>query len=111
MRDDHSYFVYILASQRNCTLYTGVTSNLIRRVWEHKEGIVEGFTKTNDVKRLVYYEMFGDVTAAIVREKQLKRWRRSWKLELIEEANPTWADLYDMDTGFVADMPGTRFKN
>jgi putative endonuclease len=109
MRDDHCYFVYVLASQRNGTLYIGVTNSLVRRIGEHKQGEVEGFTKAHGVKRLVYYEVFGDIDAAIAREKRLKRWQRAWKLELIEKANPTWADLYDEATGNIAQLPGTRF--
>ncbi len=89
-----TYFVYILASKRNGTLYIGVTSNLARRVYEHKNDIVEGFTKRHKVHTLVYYEHTGDVNGAINREKQLKKWRREWKLKLIEESNPEWNDLY-----------------
>jgi putative endonuclease len=88
------FYVYILASQRNGTLYAGVTSNLVQRVWEHKQGLVEGFTKTYGVKKLVYYEIHGDAESAITREKQIKKWRRAWKVRLIEEKNPHWADLY-----------------
>jgi putative endonuclease len=88
------YCVYILASKRNGTLYIGVTSNLLKRVWEHKEKIVRGFTKKYNVDKLVYYEQTGNVIAAIEREKQLKKWRRKWKLELIEKENPRWEDLY-----------------
>ena len=107
---DHTYFVYILASGRNGTLYTGVTNDLSRRGWEHLHGVVEGFTKTYGVKQLVYYEVFGDVTEAIAREKRVKRWRRAWKIELIEKANPTWANLYDDETGSVSDLPGVKFQ-
>lgn len=88
------FYIYILASQRNGTLYIGVTSNLIRRIWEHKEGIVEGFTKKYSVKNLVYYEKHDTADSAIHREKRLKEWKRQWKLELIENFNPTWSDLY-----------------
>ncbi len=88
------YYVYILASQPNGTLYTGVTNHLIRRVWEHREGLVEGFTKKYHVHRLVYWEQSGDVIAAIQREKQIKKWNRSWKIRLIERKNPDWEDLY-----------------
>lgn len=91
----HTYYVYILASQRNGTLYTGVTSDLARRMWEHKEGTVEGFTKKYDVKILVWYEVYNDVNEAIAHEKRLKRWNRKWKLESIEKNNPTWKDLYE----------------
>lgn len=89
------YYVYILASKRNGTLYTGVTSNLVKRVTEHKNGVVEGFTKTYDVKTLVYYEFYQMIEDAIIREKRVKRWNRSWKLELIETVNPDWKDLYE----------------
>lgn len=86
--------VYILASKRNGTLYTGVTSNLPKRVWEHKEGVVAGFTKRYGVHSLVWYEVHETMDAAITREKQIKEWQRAWKLELIEAANPGWRDLY-----------------
>ncbi|MBS1209921.1 MAG: Excinuclease subunit domain protein [Proteobacteria bacterium] len=87
--------VYILASQRNGTLYVGVTANLVQRVWQHKEGVVEGFTKRYGVKTLVWYEMHASMPEAIAREKALKEWRRAWKLELIEAGNPGWHDLYE----------------
>ena len=87
--------VYILASGRNGTLYIGVTSDLSRRVWEHQQDLVEGFTKKYGVHRLVYYEVHGDMFAAIAREKQLKKWNRRWKLELIEKNNPEWQNLWD----------------
>lgn len=89
------YFVYILASQRNGTLYLGVTSDLPKRVWEHKTKIIEGFTKKYDVTNLVYFEAHQDVEEAIKREKRLKKWERKWKLELIEKDNPEWCDLYE----------------
>ena len=85
----------MLASQRNGTLYVGVKNNLIRRTWEHKNHLVEGFTKKYGVHRLVWYEAYDNVSAAIAREKRLKRWNRSWKLRLIEEQNSGWNDLYD----------------
>ncbi len=87
--------VYLLASRRNGTLYIGVTSNLIKRVWEHKENFVEGFTKKYAVHDLVWYEQHETMAAAIAREKALKEWKRAWKLELIEQANPDWKDLYE----------------
>ena len=87
-------YVYILASQRNGTLYIGVTSDLGKRVWEHKNDLVEGFTGKYGVHRLVYYELHGDMVSAITREKQLKKWRREWKLRLIEEHNAEWRDLW-----------------
>jgi putative endonuclease len=89
------FYVYILASKRNGTLYIGVTSDLVRRVWEHKSDAVEGFTKKYGIHRLVWYEAADTALAAITREKQLKKWNRAWKLELIEKMNPDWKDLYD----------------
>jgi putative endonuclease len=86
--------VYILASQRNGTLYIGVTSNLVKRIWEHKNDAVEGFTEKYGVHSLVYFELLDDMLNAIAREKQLKKWNRSWKLALIEKQNPTWQDLW-----------------
>ena len=92
---DKQFYVYILASKRNGTLYIGITSDLMQRVWNHKNKIVEGFTQKYDVDKLVYYEIYDDAQAAILREKQLKKWRRAWKLRLIEKMNPAWNDLYD----------------
>ncbi len=89
-----SYFVYILASKTKGTLYVGVTNDLVRRVAEHREGGIDGFTKTHDIKRLVYYETAEDVMVAMEHEKRLKRWNREWKFRIIEEMNPTWKDLY-----------------
>jgi putative endonuclease len=86
--------VYILASQRNGTLYVGVTSNLVQRVWQHKSDLVEGFTKKYEVHVLVWYEAHETMESAITREKTIKGWQRKWKLDLIESANPTWRDLY-----------------
>ena len=85
--------VYILASHRNGTLYVGVTSNLARRIWEHRNECVEGFTKEYEVHRLVYVEHHDDLCNAITREKQLKKWNRAWKIRLIEQMNPAWKDL------------------
>ena len=87
--------VYILASKRNGTLYIGVTNDLNRRVYEHKHGLADSFTSRYKLDKLVYYETGGDVYQAIVREKQLKKWNRQWKMRLIEEFNPTWKDLSD----------------
>ncbi len=89
------YFVYILASKRNGTLYIGVTNNLLKRVDQHKEGIAEGFTKKYGVHKLVYYEVFNRIQDAITREKRMKKWNRQWKIELIEKSNPNWEDLFD----------------
>ena len=91
--------VYIVASERNGTLYIGVTSDLPRRAWEHRESLLEGFSKQYGTKRLVYYEFHESMDAAITREKQLKKWNRSWKLELIEAMNPKWDDLFDTVNG------------
>ena len=87
--------VYLLASQRNGTLYIGVTSDLIKRVWEHKQDLTEGFTRKYGVHELVWYEQHADMLTAIAREKTLKEWKRAWKLELIEKMNPEWKDLYE----------------
>ena len=97
-----AYYVYILASQRNGTLYVGLTNDLVRRVWEHKTHAVGGFTAKYRVHRLVHFEQCDDPEAAILREKQIKNWHREWKLRLIEESNPEWNDLYDElgDAGF-----------
>jgi len=86
--------VYLLASKQRGTLYIGVTSNLIQRVWQHKEGLADGFTKKYGVKMLVWYELHEDMEGAIVREKAIKEWKRVWKLELVEKTNPEWDDLY-----------------
>ena len=90
-----SYFVYIMASKKNGTLYIGMTNDLVRRVYEHKSGITVGFTRKYSVHTLVYYEQTDDVYSAIQREKQLTKWYRKWKIELIERSNPEWRDLYD----------------
>ena len=87
--------VYILANRARGILYTGVTSNLVQRVWQHKGDLVEGFTKRYRVHRLVWFEAHPSMASAITREKALKKWNRTWKIELIEKTNPTWADLYD----------------
>lgn len=91
--------VYILASRHNGTLYTGVTSDLIRRVWEHRNDLVEGFTTRYRVHRLVYFELHDDMRQAIQREKQIKKWNRAWKIELIEKSNPKWQDLWSSLVG------------
>ena len=90
-----TYYLYILASKKNGTLYTGVTNNLVKRVYEHKENLIPGFTRKYNVHHLVYYEEFGDVYGAIAREKRIKKWKRQWKINLIEKINPDWKDLYD----------------
>ncbi|MGA2173062.1 MAG: GIY-YIG nuclease family protein [Sedimentisphaerales bacterium] len=92
------YFVYILASKRNGTLYIGVTNNLLKRVDEHKNNLIPGFTNKYGVHNLVYYERYNDIYDAIAREKRMKKWKREWKMELIEKSNPEWRDLYDSPT-------------
>jgi len=89
------YYVYILASRKNGTLYIGVTNNLMRRVFEHKNGFIKGFTQKYNVHRLVYFEETPDIQSALKREKQLKKWRRQWKIDLIEKENPKWNDLFE----------------
>ena len=89
-----AYYVYLLASDRNGTLYIGVTNDLVRRVHEHKEKVADGFSKRYGVTRLVWFETFDDPANAITREKDIKKWRRDWKLRLIERSNPQWIDLY-----------------
>jgi putative endonuclease len=91
---DHRYFVYLLASQRHGTLYVGVTGNLAGRVNEHKEDLRDGFTGKYGVHQLVWFEEYGDIHDAILREKRIKKWRRAWKIELIEKTNPDWTDLF-----------------
>lgn len=103
--------VYIMASQRNGTLYTGVTADLLRRVWQHREGVVEGFTLRYGVKLLVWYEQHESMSGAIAREKAIKKWNRAWKLRLIEERNPQWRDLWSEivgDSSLVAGSPPSR---
>jgi putative endonuclease len=90
--------VYILASTKNGTIYIGVTSDLVKRIWEHKNNLVDGFTKRYNIHRLVWYELHGSMDSAIEREKRLKEWKRAWKLKLIEGFNPGWQDLYDTIT-------------
>jgi len=92
---DKAFYVYLLASKRNGTLYVGVTSELAQRVWQHKEGLAEGFSKEHSVKMLVWFEQHETAESAITREKQIKKWNRAWKIELIEAQNPYWNDLYD----------------
>jgi putative endonuclease len=88
------YYTYIITNKRNGTFYTGVTNNLAKRIFEHKEKMVDGFTKKYDLSKLVYYEIYDDVRNAIDREKMIKKWRRKIKLEAIEKMNPDWRDLY-----------------
>lgn len=88
------YYTYILANKRNGTLYVGVTSNLVKRIYEHKNNLVKGFTEKYNIHLLVYFETFNDINEAILREKRIKTWKRNWKLALIEKKNPEWEDLY-----------------
>jgi putative endonuclease len=90
-----NYYVYILANRKNGTLYTGISSDLIKRVFEHKNKFVEGFTKKYQVDKLVYYEIHDDPENAIIREKRIKKWNRQWKINLIKKDNPQWTDLYN----------------
>jgi putative endonuclease len=100
-----NYWVYILASAKNGTLYIGVTNDLERRVYEHKLGLIPGFTQKYKVERLVYFETTNDAYEALAREKQLKKWKRDWKLSLIESVNPNWDDLAKLD---MSGSPHTR---
>ena len=90
-----AFYVYILASRRNGTLYIGMTDNLVQRVWMHRNGVLPGFTKQYRVNMLVWYEQHDTREAALTRERQMKKWNRAWKLEVIEKMNPGWSDLYD----------------
>ncbi len=92
---EKQFYVYILTNARNGTLYTGVTNDLLRRVWEHKNGVIEGFTKQHELEKLVWYEIHATAYDAITREKRIKAWKRDWKKRIIEEMNPYWNDLYD----------------
>lgn len=92
---EKKFYVYILAKARNSTFYVGMTSDLPRRIWEHKNNVADGFTKKYGIKNLVYYEVFNDAEQAIKREKRLKKWDRAWKMKVIEEQNPDWQDLYE----------------
>jgi putative endonuclease len=103
--------VYVLASGRNGTLYIGVTSELFERVSVHKQDLIDGFTKKYGVHRLVYYEMHETMDAAILREKRLKKWKRVWKLRLIESMNPEWEDLFDGPGGSIRSGPADRARD
>ena len=91
---EYNYYVYILTRSRNSTFYVGVTNDLIRRVYEHKIGLADGFTKKYEIKKLVYYEYFDDIYNAISREKVIKKWKRRYKINIVESINPQWKDLY-----------------
>ena len=99
MAKEHRYFVYILASQRNGTLYVGVTNNLAGRMMQHRDKSLDGFTKKYNVHMLVWFEEHGDIRDAIRREKQIKKWNRAWKLEMIEKVNPDWLNLFERIAG------------
>ena len=101
-----SYYVYILTTRKNTVLYTGVTSVLERRFWEHKEGTAASFTKRYNVNKLVYLEEYGDVREAIHREKCIKRWKRDWKIELIKKMNPEWRDLFETEGNQIPAFAG-----
>jgi putative endonuclease len=90
-----SYFIYIMASRRKGTLYIGVTNNLVQRSYAHRNSLIDGFTKTHNIRKLVYWEQLDSAELAITREKKMKKWLRKWKIELIEQFNPDWRDLYD----------------
>ncbi|MDV3253419.1 GIY-YIG nuclease family protein [Devosia sp. BK] len=105
------YFVYIMANRKRGTLYTGVTNDLIRRVSEHREGLVPGFTKTHGCKVLVWFEVHEDIEVAITREKLIKKWRRDWKEELIEAQNPEWRDLWWEIIGPQASAESTPYRS
>ncbi|WP_017666397.1 GIY-YIG nuclease family protein [Porphyrobacter sp. AAP82] len=93
---EYGGYVYIMASRRNGTIYIGVTSDLAKRAWEHREGLIDGFTKKYGCKMLVWFEHHGTIESAILREKQMKEWQRAWKLRRIEEMNPDWNDLFEL---------------
>ena len=99
MNPEKHFCVYILASKRNGTLYVGITSDLVKRIWQHKNDEADGFTKKYRIHTLVWFEQHENAESAITREKQIKEWQRKWKLDLIEKSNPKWRDLYDDITG------------
>ncbi|RLC37719.1 GIY-YIG nuclease family protein [candidate division Kazan bacterium] len=103
-------YLYILSNQKNGTLYIGASSALVKRIWEHKNKFIPGFSQKYHLNRLVYYEQFGDVISARARERQLKKWKRSWKIDLIEKDNPTWKDLYPSIIGFSGPPGQARRK-
>jgi putative endonuclease len=92
---EKGFYVYVLASHHNHVLYIGITSNLPKRIWEHKTKVIKGFTDRYNVDRLVYYEVYDNAESAIKRERNIKEWKRQWKINLIEKANPQWSDLYE----------------
>ena len=109
MRDDFQPTFYILASRKYGTLYTGVTSNLMQRIYQHRDEVIKGFTATNKVKMLVWFEQHGTMETAIQREKRIKKWNRQWRINLIETGNPDWRDL-SVDLGFPM-LPTRVLKN
>lgn len=100
------FAIYILSNKPNGTLYIGVTSNLVKRIWEHKDKVIDGFSKRYSLDKLVYYELHDNAESAIRREKRLKFWQRQWKIELIEKHNPKWCDLYDEICGSCGQAAG-----
>jgi putative endonuclease len=100
--------VYIMASKKNGTLYVGVTSNLVKRIWEQKNNMVEGFTKRYGVHQVIWYELHASMESALAREKRLKDWKRAWKLELIEKKNPDWQDLYSTIVDWIPAQAGIQ---
>jgi putative endonuclease len=94
-----SYYVYILASRKDGTIYVGITNDIVRRIYEHRTKVVPGFTSTYNITRLVWFEIYDDPISAISRERELKKWKRTWKIELIEARNPQWDDLYESICG------------
>jgi len=92
---EYNYYIYILANKKNGTLYIGVTNNILKRTFEHKDKKIDGFTKKYGISKLVYYEHYKDIESAITREKYLKKWNRKWKINLIEKENKNWEDLYE----------------
>lgn len=100
------YYIYIMSNKKNGTLYIGVTSDIIKRVWEHKNNVIQGFTSKYGLHNLVYYEVYDDIENAIKREKRLKLWLRQWKIDLIEGMNPDWNDLYDQILGSFGQAKG-----
>ena len=99
MSAEKTFWVYLLASAPNGTLYLGVTSNLVQRIWQHKNKVFEGFSAQYDIDKLVWYEQHHNAESAIAREKHIKKWNRAWKIELIQQANPEWQDLYERILG------------
>ena len=107
---NESYYVYILTTRKNTVLYTGITNNVIQRVWQHKERLIEGFTKKYSVNKLVHFEEYKNAQEAIHHEKCIKKWKRDWKVKLIETTNPEWKDLYETDNNSIPAYAGMTPK-